>query len=811
MYSNQIAKINNVSFNDICFRESKYMKFFRIIWVFIVCFIVTSAMGVPLWGQKSKEELDSVIKTLNLKEVVITAKKIKQHGDTISYTASTYLDKNDRSLSDLLRKMPGIEVKSDGQVLYNGQWIKEFYIEGMNMLGDNYGVATKNIDAKTIGSVQVLEGHQDVKMLRGIQRGESPAMNIVLKKSAKGVWSGIVEAAIGYEDGIVWDGSLTLMNFRRKAQNLSVVKSNNTGNDLRKEIGAPATFNSSLGTSVISPQAPSLSEKLTYRNRSFSGSFNQLFKTDEDKTVSFNLNYLNDREKRNSVDITDYISDDLSRYVINEMNEAQAKQNFMGCNAIFKSNGAKLYIKNKLAADITLPRAECMINQSIWQKMQGHSWIVRDEVNFNYRRARGGIADASLSIEYKDRNGKLTIPLMELNQSVRQRSLNARGNASLLAISIPRLMFNVNGGLNAEWQNARPSLLDSEINFYSNTRICKAGVYLRPQILWHYGNKFQWLFNVPVGIKYFDSRDGAFSYHKLFFTITPYTNITYIPSDTWSAGFTASCTESTPDALALSISKRYLNYISTSSNYHEIEAKQSRSLRMMLDASYKSVFDMFFANVSLTGILSKHENATGYEIHDGIIDYFISAISTNSRLWQADQSASKGFFRWNSKLSEAFAVGTSQNENIIENRTRKGLTNYLKGSLSFSATFTHWLGFETANEFTASKSYTDGISDGDTRHTFTSSNSFSIWFVGKIRIVPAVTFHYNDFSTDYRTNVFLNCNLEYTLKQTTLSLQCSNLLNNTVFRRFTDNGIIRHSSEYRLRGRSLLLSITFRI
>lgn len=95
------------------------MKFFRIIWVFIVCFIATSAMGVPLWGQKSKEELDSVIKTLNLKEVVVTAKKIKQHGDTISYTASTYLDKNDRSLSDLLRKMPGIEVKSDGQVLYN--------------------------------------------------------------------------------------------------------------------------------------------------------------------------------------------------------------------------------------------------------------------------------------------------------------------------------------------------------------------------------------------------------------------------------------------------------------------------------------------------------------------------------------------------------------------------------------------------------------------------------------------------------------------------------------------------------------------
>lgn len=65
--------------------------------------------------------------------------------------------------------MPGIEVKADGQITYNGQWINEFYIEGLDMLGGNYGVATRNIDANDIGAVQVLQNHQDMKLLQGIK------------------------------------------------------------------------------------------------------------------------------------------------------------------------------------------------------------------------------------------------------------------------------------------------------------------------------------------------------------------------------------------------------------------------------------------------------------------------------------------------------------------------------------------------------------------------------------------------------------------------------------------------------------------
>lgn len=87
--------------------------------LYILVFFIIS-FAVPMWAQQDDERLDSLIRTLELKEVVVTAKKIRQSGDTISYAASSYISKNDKTLEDLLRKMPGIEVKSDGQIIYNG-------------------------------------------------------------------------------------------------------------------------------------------------------------------------------------------------------------------------------------------------------------------------------------------------------------------------------------------------------------------------------------------------------------------------------------------------------------------------------------------------------------------------------------------------------------------------------------------------------------------------------------------------------------------------------------------------------------------
>ena len=194
---------------------------------YILSILVLLLFAMKTQAQEVSEPLDSIIKTLKLKEVVVKAKKIRQSGDTISYAASSYISKDDKVLEDLLRKMPGVEVIGNGQIKYNGQWVNEFYIEGADMLGDNYGEATKNLDAKAIGSVQIMENHQNIKLFQGTKSGNAPAMNIKLKQTAKGVWTAMLSVAVGGQPKLARNMTLNLMNFRRNSQNLTLLKTNN--------------------------------------------------------------------------------------------------------------------------------------------------------------------------------------------------------------------------------------------------------------------------------------------------------------------------------------------------------------------------------------------------------------------------------------------------------------------------------------------------------------------------------------------------------------------------------------------------------
>lgn len=55
-----------------------------------------------------------------LPEVFVDAEIVSQHGDTIAYRVSALKTDKDRSLEDLLRRIPGIEVQSNGNYNVRG-------------------------------------------------------------------------------------------------------------------------------------------------------------------------------------------------------------------------------------------------------------------------------------------------------------------------------------------------------------------------------------------------------------------------------------------------------------------------------------------------------------------------------------------------------------------------------------------------------------------------------------------------------------------------------------------------------------------
>ena len=103
-------------------------------------------------------------KAIQLKEVSVRAQKITQQGDTLNYLVGAFQQQADRTIGDVLKRMPGIEVSDNGGIRFNGKSISKFYVEDMDLLAGRYGLATNNVSASDVAAVQVLENHPPVKL-----------------------------------------------------------------------------------------------------------------------------------------------------------------------------------------------------------------------------------------------------------------------------------------------------------------------------------------------------------------------------------------------------------------------------------------------------------------------------------------------------------------------------------------------------------------------------------------------------------------------------------------------------------------------
>jgi len=187
---------------------------------------------VALTGDNRKRTEDMILvpKAITLKEVMVKADPLRLKGDTLSYNLASFLGKGDVTLEDGLKRLPGISVSDDGAISYMGKGISKFYIEGLDMLGGRYNLATKNIPAEYATQVEVLQHHKDRKIDQD-EESDAVALNIKLSKKAKFKPFGQPVAGIGVrENDFIGALGLTGMMFTDKFQLLGSAKWSNHGN-----------------------------------------------------------------------------------------------------------------------------------------------------------------------------------------------------------------------------------------------------------------------------------------------------------------------------------------------------------------------------------------------------------------------------------------------------------------------------------------------------------------------------------------------------------------------------------------------------
>ena len=189
----------------------------------------TKTITIP--NQSQTTNIDLHPSEIQLKEIVIKSKVMWNKEDTLVYSVGAFKSQQDRTIGDILKKLPGIEVSQNGGIKYNGEPINKFYIENADLLQGRYGIATNNIEAKDVSTVQVMENHQPIKALRDKVFSEDAAINLKLKDSAKGTIIANCQLGAGGSP-LLWNNELTGMYIAKKLQNISTYKGNNSGDDI---------------------------------------------------------------------------------------------------------------------------------------------------------------------------------------------------------------------------------------------------------------------------------------------------------------------------------------------------------------------------------------------------------------------------------------------------------------------------------------------------------------------------------------------------------------------------------------------------
>ena len=104
-------------------------------------------------------------------------------GDTVQFNASGFKTAPNATVEDLVKKLPGVEVDKEGNVKTQGEQVQKVYVDGKEFFGNDPKLATKNLTADMVESIQVYDDMSDQAKFTKIDDGSrTKAMNIKLKK-----------------------------------------------------------------------------------------------------------------------------------------------------------------------------------------------------------------------------------------------------------------------------------------------------------------------------------------------------------------------------------------------------------------------------------------------------------------------------------------------------------------------------------------------------------------------------------------------------------------------------------------------------
>jgi len=294
-----------------------------------------------------------------LQSVVVKSSRpvLRTHGDTLDYKVSDFSSPQDRVIGDVIKKLPGITVATDGTILYNNKPISNLYIGGDNLLDDKYSIAANTIPQGVVEKVQVIQNDQPVKVLQNKVLSDDVALNLTIKKGAKLQLVGQESVGAGLPGN--YDVDLNAMMFKDKYKAINYVKGNNTGDDLQQELTAhnfsdySQRIDNDVPATVLSLGAvndPALSRDRYLFDQSGLINLNNLVNLKKNVQLRINAWYLHDTRRQDySQASTIFLPGDTVLY--NETQHNRAVPDILHTQFTLNVNQDKYYLNDILLMD----------------------------------------------------------------------------------------------------------------------------------------------------------------------------------------------------------------------------------------------------------------------------------------------------------------------------------------------------------------------------------------------------------------------------------------------------------------------------
>lgn len=707
-----------------------------------------------------------VLAPFQLKSSGIKAPAVEVSGDTLSYQLFAFRQDGDRTLAEALVRMPGFSVSNNGTIYHDGRAISQFYIEGMDLLGGRYSIATNSIDPRDIAQVQVFRHHQKVKALKDLESSDRSAVNLVLKSTAKGTWARYLELlAGGAKDRFIHELAGTGAYFTPFGQSLLNLQSTSSGKSVTQILNdhfSPGGFlvlpheNDAQLSGALSPaweQWP-IPEETRAAIISSALTGNYLKKIDSLSTHRFWLDIAREQIEESYVKEHLIETESASAHYV-EKKDAQDKRWFFSGGFLRETNNPAYFLSSKLTFSGAIKDHADALSGTNEISQQYRLPAVKAEYLLNYTKVKS----PSKIFKVETRN----------ILSYKNQQLFLGKDATLPEQRLEVFRYEGDHYIQLPFTGAKyyPLSLRTLYSRINGFNVGSIKIGLSPSVIKRF-KKLQLSAGAPIGIKFVSSGD-------IVLDTSPYLSLDWAMTSRWSLSNTTSFSHHGSDEEDLYAETLIKNYRTRETKGALTKLSQYQE---SLSLKYSDLVSLRYGAVglSLSGSWRDHSMQSDYT--SNYSSFILIPELTSVSSWNFFAKWERNFGVDRLILRADVSAGRQEESLFLMGEKLRYPSTVIGGNLSFSTRPFSWLFLEG----TVHPSYM--------RPDKTESTLFTAQFSGKIKVIPLPSFilqleafHYMQKGSSLSgiDRPWCSFKAQYSFKRMTILVCADNLLSATVY------------------------------